>query len=689
MRLPPRSEPRTLARIVPPVKLPADGHGSLAFWIKEADRSKQWWETLASTRNWEKNLQSYLGKGLEGTPTSDTIAVPKDFANVEQKKALLFFQVPDVTLTAKQPALEPAIPVFQAVLNHTLSPHGIHAGALMDEVLFDVLCPAGIGVSKIGYDVETDGEVDVPTPMIDPAGVPIVDPMTQQPVMGTQKAPNIVRERYFWDRVPLKQFLMPVDFHGSDFDKAPWLGFRFEMDVTQAARQFRVPKETLRPTKADDATRLKSDLPTETSGATKVCGYEIWYQASLYHEDVANGDLFYQLVWLDGMDEPVTFRPSPYQRVDNGRLVGGMRGNPIHVLTLRYVSDLAVPPSDVSMSRALVDEISDGRSQMVRQRKRTTPIMGYDPARIPQATVARITSDPTTQEWMPIPNYGLDGVAAGEIRAANFPRENFSFNDIINADIQEVWAMGANQQGLQSQRKQSATEASIQQSATQTRMKREQVQVSRWFIDGVEKLGALIQLFADEQDYVEVVGPDGAKTLTAWNKDTIQGRFAYSAKPDSSLQLDAAFDKKQALDEYSFFRKDPLVNPTTLLTRTARKLGIDPGQFIVPPAPPPPPPKPTPSFAFKGEDFNPMMPQFSIVLEILKQAGFAIPPEVVAQSQNAAMVAVDAQQQVEAQEQAQAMTEHGGLAPKAESMSKHQSSQTGMLPGGGLAGSVQ
>lgn len=659
--------------------LPKDGPGSFGFWQKEAARSKAFLASLAKARGWDENTQAYLGKSLDEAPTADTIVVPKDFAKVEGKSSLLFFQVPEVTLTAKQPGVEAALPLFQAVLNAKLGPDDVNAGALMQEVLFDVLCPSGIGFSKIGYEAEQDGEAMIPQPAMDPSGQPIVDPMTGQPAMADVPVPNIVRERYFWERIPVKQALIPADFHGSDFDKAPWLGFRFKTDLQTAARTYQVEPDALKPAKSTDDDRIKADIKHEESGGDQVEGTEIWFQAARYLPNVVNGDLYYQLVWFAGMDAPAICRPSPYQRVENGRLVGGMKGSPIHVLTLRYVSDQAVPPSDVSMSRPLVDELNEGRTQMVRQRKRTNPIMAYDPTQVPKDAIDKIVNG-DIQEAIPIPGFGTQNQAAGEVRRASFPRENFSFADYTNADIDEVWAMGANQQGVQSRSKQTATEASIQQTATQTRMKREQTQVARWFVAGVQKLGSLIQLFADEPDYVEVVGPEGSKALQTWDKTAIQGRFAYTAKPDSTLQMDAAFDKKNALDEYQFFRKDPLVNPTYLLQRTARRIGADPAQFIVQPQPPPPPPPPPPPLpSLKGEDLNPMMPQYANVYALLTAHGvtglqppLAVPPAIL-----------------HAAQQATPNTEHGGMQPQAEPLNKHQADQTGKLDGMGMAGAAQ
>lgn len=672
--------------------LPVEGCGSFAFWQKEASRSADWWKSLSAARQWDQNLQAYLGKSLDSVPDADTVVVPKDYANVEQKKALLFFQVPEVTLSAKQPNVEAAIPLFQAVLNRKLSNDDVNAAALMDEVLFDVLCVSGIAASKIGYEADIDGETQSIDPATgQPAMVPdphgAMDPMTGQPAQMPAMVPNIVKERYFWNRIPVKRVLIPADFHGADFDRAPWLGWRGEMDLAVAARTYGLDKDDLKPRGKDDDLRLKSDTPHESAVGQKVEFTEIWYQASRYLPDVVNSDLYYQVVWIDGIDAPVVSRPSPYQTVTNGRLTGGMVGNPIHILTLRYVSDQAVPPSDVSMSRPLVDEMNEGRTQMVRQRKRTNPVLGYDPGIVDKTAIDKVVTG-ETQEAIAVPGWNSANQPIGEIRRASFPRENFSFNDYTARDIQEVWAMGSNQQGVSSQSKQTATEASIQQSATQTRMKREQTQVARWFVNGVQKLGALIQMFADEPDYVEVVGPDGAKVLATWDKTTIQGRFAYTAKPDSSLQMDAAFDKKNALDEYQFFRKDPLINPQYLITRIARRIGADPQQFLAQPQPPQPPPV-TPSFAFTGDDLNPANPQFQIVMAVLQHGGIQIPPQAVQQAQQqAVLVAQVAQLQAQAEQQ-QANTEHGGMQPEAEPLNKHQSDQSGKLPGLGMAGAVQ
>jgi hypothetical protein len=310
----------------------------------------------------------------------------------------------------------------------------------------------------------------------------------------------------------------------------------------------------------------------------------------------------------------------------------------------------------------------------VQQRKRTRPLSAYDPARVPKDTLDKIESG-EVQSFVPVPGYTSNDAPIAEIRRAQFPRENFTFNDYAERDINAAWAIDANQQGTATNTKRTATELSLINSATQTRMERERTQVSRWFVSGVQKLASLIQLFADDPDYVEIVGPDGLRRLQSWDKTTIQGRFAFSAKPDSSLRLDASFDKKQAMDEYQFFRKDPMVNPAYLLQRTARRLQMDPAQFVAQPQPPKPP-EPTLGFSFKGDDLNPMTPQYAAVYAILQ----------VTQPQVAQMLPPPLPPMLTQQMPMSPDQEHKGTAPEVSPLSKHKADASGALPGMGQAG---
>src|SRR6185436_14713094 len=113
--------------------------------------------------SWNRNLDAYRAQSLDKTPDYDTIVVPRDFENVEQKKSSLFFQIPDVHLTGKQPGLEDAVQIFQSVLNHYLSDDEVNALATMNEVIFDALCPSGLMCSKIGFETFEQGTTHIQT----------------------------------------------------------------------------------------------------------------------------------------------------------------------------------------------------------------------------------------------------------------------------------------------------------------------------------------------------------------------------------------------------------------------------------------------------------------------------------------------------------------------------------------------
>lgn len=605
--------------------MPASGPGSLEYFRNQVTASDQNIQSIASTRNWDANIQRYLGgKGTSDLSRGSLVGVNKDFSLTEAKKALLFFQTPDISAVASQPQYDPVAPLVSAVMNQTLSPRGVHAKAMVDECLMDVLCPSGIGVSKIGYEAFIDPqqpEMLVP----DPANptMPAMDLMTGLPV--TQ--PNIVRERYFWQRVPPKMFGFPVTFTGLVWDEASWLSIRFELDTAVAQRVYGLKDEEVSRV-GGSASREKDLLTSDVSRSTqsdvqgKVCFTEVWYRASDVDATIGDPEIIRQLVIMEGLDRPLVHRDSPYQTIEGGKRVAGMRGYPIHPLTIRYVSDQAIPPSDCSISRTQVDELSRGRSQMIQQRDRAMPLTAFDSSRVPPDTINRILKG-ETQELIPIP--GMDAATSpfASIQRGTFPRENFSFNDIINRDIGEYWSLGQNQLGADTDTKRTATELSIINSATQTRMDAERVKVLDWYAKGAEKVLALVQMFADEPTFAKLAGPEGAQQLVQWSKGDIAGEYTITLSPDSSQRVDAAAEKKQAVDLYSLFGNDPLLDPVELRRVIFRKLGWDASKLIKPPQPKPPEP-PQISVSVKGEDMNPMMPQYQNIVTLLAARGIGV-----------------------------------------------------------------
>ena len=633
------------------IPLPKDGINSAGRWKDRAQASRDAIDKLKP--DWDKNLDRYLGKKPLAA-AKDEVIVPKDYANTEQKKGQLFFQTPYIQCLPLEPAaqgLEDSVDVFEAVINHYLGPDGVNAKAAVDEVLTDALCPSGVFAVKICYESVTDGQKPVvvgqqpdptwqpPTPdQVQPGTVLGINQPLQTPPMVplTQMAPNIIAEKYLFERISPAKLLIPTEFTGSDFDKAPWLGFDFSMDFESAKRAYNLPDDFKSFITDDDRLLGKDRQPADGKGAARrVKGSEIWYKASLFDETVKNPDLLRVLVLIDGVTDPVKHDDSPYQQTMPDGSILGMPGFPVHVGALRYVSDMAIPPSDCQMSRTQVEELSKGRTQMVRQRERSIPLRFADLGRVGgEEGLAKIEKN-IWQAIIPLEQAQQSDPPIFEAVRAQFPRENFTFDQIANRDISETWALDATQRGVLQEKNVTATEIERTQQNANIRLSKERVKFLEWFARGVTKLAALIQQFADQQAYVAIVGADGVRRLQAWDKTKIQGRFIFQCKPDSGVFIDAQAVSKQALDRFNILHQSPFINQQELLMETLRAMNLDPSKLVQQPQA-----KPTEipkiSFAFNGTDLNPQNPSFPIVLEILRQGGLQLDDQAIGSAQRLA-----------------------------------------------------
>src|SRR3990172_4722238 len=422
------------------LKLPSEGTGSATWWVKQLSFAEEVRNNLVE-KKWRRNLTAYLD---EGHRTATDIRVNIEFEKTEQKKTQLFFQVPEVLLTPELPNVGDAVRIFQRVVNTLIGPKKMNTKALMRELLFDVLCPSGIAACEVGYQSSTQGEVEVqvgeePDPTAQPPqqpgailGLGPTPPPGRRPVM--ESVPNVVSEKYFADRISPADFLVPPDFTSSDYDKAPWLGYDFWIEETEARRRKWIAKgEELGP-KGDEVRLFDSpDIPNRDRKG-QLRARKILYYASRVDPNEPNPEKVRKLVFIEGRDLPVEHEDSPYQRFDDrGRFVAGMVGLPVKVLTLRYVSDLPYPPSDCSASRRQADELSEGRTQMVKQRRRAVPLRWVNTSgMVDEDQVERIKKG-DVQDIIALNQKGDE--VLGEIARATYPRENFTFNEVVQSDI--------------------------------------------------------------------------------------------------------------------------------------------------------------------------------------------------------------------------------------------------------------
>jgi hypothetical protein len=645
--------------------------------IDDAERVRRTWEPW-----WDANVAEYAPKASENPESWATsrVRTNRHFALVEQKKAQLFFRSPEVVCTPSplMTAQADVVETHEQLVNAYLGVGRLGGSArrMVQEVLHDAVMATGIGVTKIGFSTD---KVPVKT------WKPVLDPMTQQPAVGMDGAPIReeitveipIFESWDWTRISPKSVLIPADFKSTTFDDAPWLGFRWREPRRVVARRFGLDPEAVPVASTTQETTTLTQDPEKAQSQEVASGVEIWYKAHIYRDDVRNPEVYYRLVFVDGIDEPVADAMSPYQTLDEqtGRLTpDSMRGNPIHILTLRTMPDSAYPPADTTISMGQQKELDRFREQQMRQRDANIPLRGYNSGLIP-ADLAEKLSKGQIGDWVAMPEDAMNPNAQAfmTVGLATYPRENMVFEDKLDNDMARAWALDANQGGTRTETARTATELQLIQTATNVRLDAERTEVLDWYIAGVVKFGTLIQRFMTGQKAAEIVGPEKAQ---AWSQTMPQIPLpvAFTARPDSTQRPDGAADKKAAIDAYQFLRKDPAINPQGLLKAVMNAYNLDPGMLVTKP-PQEKPPQPSVSLSIKGEDF--VGPQAPIIIELLAQSGVQLSPGAVnAVHQAAALMPPPPTGPGRP-------AQHGGLADRVPPMSKHTADMSGGQVGNG------
>jgi hypothetical protein len=698
--MPPQPMPSMPAGAQPILKPPPLTTDELSAWKARLSAGRDIAKELITEGR--KSMARVTAKTLTNRPTQHTVVVPLDYASVEQKKAQLF-QVPEMIAEGRTPEMEPVAPLFAAITNFQLGPEGVNAPAMLFEVQPDVLIQ-GYAVTKIGYENVIDGTKSVATGEMQP------DPAFSQPGavlgLGAQPpqvpvmadVPNIISETYYWRRFSPGYLGAPKEFRGSNFDDAGWLSMRFSEDVLETGRG-----ASTTATKDDEL--LLCEPPSTKQGATrKRHGTEVWYKASLYDEDIKHPDVIRTFKLYDDDKDVTDRRNSPFQRwvvpgdptmhpayVPGSQLIG-MKGFPLHVLTLRYLSDTAFPPSDVQMSGSLSDEISVGRTQVLRRRDRSLPQVLYDGTRVPIDVMAKIEKNDNTG-FIGVP--GNPAEMFMPLDKGQFGRENFAFNDQAQNDYDKTWGHGANGGTLRAESPETATKSQQIAQSIENRLQMERSRELEWFVAGATKLMGLYQIFADAQSFAPIVGKNGQQTLQAWDRTAIPGPFVLKPRPNSHIRLSPEQEFDQMLQFFNLAGNAPEGNRTYMLQQLAVKRGLDPTRATQQPTPKGPEPM-KPGVSFQGEDLDPSSPQFPIVIEILRQGGYQVSQQAVTAAQGAA-----AQQQQRESELAltEAVakatphgapgheTEHGGAmvgGGQTSPINKHAADLTGGTPGIGV-----
>ena len=559
-------------------------------------------------RDWKINVDYRRGKAYASATDRDRIAVPLDWSLTKEKEAVLFSQIPAVRIShPPQTISEEALPWvhrFEQKLNDTAIEAGIESA--MNEVLPDCINAAGVGVVIVAREAITD------TVMMPAVDMSLFPPEFQQMVLSSGMMPDgspvpmiptprTLDARYTVARVSPADFLWPTAFDGSDFDKAPWIGRSGRISWPEAVQRFGL-EETEKKRIVGDS-RSTEDRIDKSSGTgvedadlyqDTVEFDEIFYKTFQYDQQASTFSGIHHLVFLKGKEKPVIDEPWQGQQADeeSGKLLGAQK-YPLRVLTLAYITDDAIPPSDSAVGRTQVDELNKSRTNQMLQRIHSTPVNWFDVNRV----------DPTIQyslmrgQWQGmIPVQGNGQNIIGAVARGSYPQDHHMIDQVVKGDLNQLWQVGTGSFGPGVETGKEAGEIG---QGMQIRIARERARVGKFFVGIMEVLGGLVSIFEDPSEMGEGFTPQISRTL------------AYSILADSTVLLDSNQRLEKVMRYINFFAKSGWVDVESLAKEAATLSGLDPAVVVRPPAPRPPV-EPNISLRFTGvEDvLNPLIYAF-------------------------------------------------------------------------------
>lgn len=645
----------------------------LQFWRTEIERAEKLRNDTIAQWDVIGNLERYTPRSVRSlNETTDwRINTGKDFADVERKKAALFYDTPQITLIPEDGTPNPPLMAFQDLLNAMLGPKRMHCKAMVLPTIQDCLVAIQPCPTEIGYVAVTE---NVAQPQTDPVtGQPMIDPLGQ-PVV--QQVPVVVWEQIFWDKLSAKSTLLPVDLKNAQYDKAPWIGYRWRKPVTQVRRQFQLgPEVSLTDNSGgrenDPATGVYFETltnATNNNGEPQATGVKLWYRAYLRDPNVSHPELIRELELIDGMDQPVVHRNCPYQTIGpDGRLTpDSMIGFPEHPLALRDLTDAAFIAADCTLTGPLTRELNKFRTQIVQRRDGSKLHLLIDASKVSEEVRQKIGqgNEPTMIPVEPEALAGGTERIMAQVPSITLGRENYEGQAIIERDRAQILGIDANQVGGGSDRSQTATEVTTIQRNADARFEQERQRALAWWLSGVQKVAALVLRYGDRLA-VEILGQERGQMWVQAKNSGALGRYRFDIVIDSGNYVDIEARKRQDMQLYNMTAQDPSTHHQEVLLRLATDFGIDPQRWIVTKPPEQKPPAPTLSIAVKPEDLDPRLPSYIGTYAILTAGGVKGLPAPI----------------VEPLPQAPIEAEHGGMAELAPRLNQHQMDETGQRSG--------
>ncbi len=630
---------------------------------------------------WEESRKDYVPSFSEDPKQYHTrLRTMRNYKNVHRKAAELVYQRPEMTIEPSplldSPEHGPMVSTHADIVNAKIGRNGIDIKRVAHAAACDWLI-YGSGGTKLGYHAYV---IPFEQPMLDPVtGQPVVDE-SGAPKTQTVPVPIPGASHCFMEHISPKAWLKPADWRSTDFDKAPWLAWQFRLSKVEAKRRWgsRVPEEITGPALDYDALHFDDGLGRDEM-QDAVTGVEIWLLSHLERPDRPHPQHMSVLVFLDGVNAPVEYRDSPFQDLDERGALSpnSLIGNPIHPFLCRMMTDSADVQSDVAISLPMTHELDTHREQGSRQREITTLKWFYNAEKLPPDALDKALSAAMGGAiGLPDEVFNNPNGVFKALPDVRIPPDNYQQATLIDNDLSQMIGIDAGASGSTSAGSQTATETNYVAANVSARLGWEQGMFTDCLIASVTKYATLLARFLTVEEAAQIVGKERAEAWKQWVSQ-LPVRLAFSMVPDSSLRTDTPLDRKQWMDLYTYLSREPLMNRGYFLQRLLMKWHVDPTRGLLAEPPSDQPKMEPPKLSFNGDDLG--APQSPIVVDILKHYGIPVTPQAIALTGRLIEAAKLAEARDAAAAQTQGQPEHGGKAPQAESLDKHQSQETGAM----------
>lgn len=629
------------------------------FWEQEIRRARDKRQKLLERWDANGNLESYAKQQVKD---NYDIHANKDFADVERKKAALFYDLPQIALIPDfEETPSEALLLHQEFLNTLMGPDHMNVKATALQVNQDALVVIQPALSEIGYSAVIE-EVEPP----------------QQPgaILGLSAPVKVpAYEEFFWRHRSPRSSLIPADFRSTQYDKAPWIGYDWRLPVSQVRRWLKLDKDWKG---GGDSQRGSVDKPyfdynLDDEGNTEqmVSGSVVFYRAFLRDESVSHPLVCRQFVMIDGEKGPRDHKACPYQQIDpaTGRLtLDSMDGYQVHPLSLRDLTDSAWVQADLTVVSPLTREGNKYRKQVIQRRDGSRLHVFYDTGIVDQDMKAKIEANTAPMMIGAMPGtlaQGKDAIMT-QVPTLELGRENYIGLDIIDRDRAAVLGIRDSAHGTIEEGDTTATEVNIAQRNMDARFEQEHQRDLLWFLRGVRKLSALVIRYGDRMA-LDILGPKKGQLWVQAKQAGMFGKFRCTIVMNSGAYIDVSERMRQLIQVYNMTAKDPSTNRIDVLKEMATLTGLNPATWLVTQPPEPKPSPPSMSMAFKPEDLIPALESYVATYQILTQLGVKnLPPPTWAPPPvDPGIAPVD------------------GMAEKADRLNQKQMDETGAMAGAG------